>query len=722
MSLTQDNRIAAIESPLGKDVLCLASLSGHEELGRLFQYEVELLSENHNVKFEDIIGHNVTVRLNSTRNNNPRYFNGIISRFTQQASTSHYASYRATIVPWFWFLTRTSDCRIWSGSDKTRTVPEIIKELFNVRGFKDFEDKLSGNYTPWDFCVQYRETDFNFLSRIMEQEGIYYYFKHTNGKHTLVLADSMDAHHPFPSYDEIHYQPQGSGSSDVEHIRDWTLNKELFTGKYVHKDFDFENPRKDLSTEPAIKKREHGQADFEIYDYPGEFTKPDDGKEWAKIRIEELQSRHHLLHGSADARGLAAGCTFDLKKLPREDQNQKYLVVSVAHSLRIDGYESGGGSSGGKAYHCSFTVLPGKEVFRPARITPKPLIQGPQTAIVVGPKGEEIHTDEYGRVKLQFHWDRHSKSDEKSSCWVRVSHASAGKGWGSINIPRMGQEVIVEFLEGDPDLPIITGCVYNKEQAVPYKLPDEKTKSTIKSNTSKGGEGFNEIRFEDAKGKEQVFIHGEHDMDVRVKNDTKERIYGNHHHIVGWEKDGAKGGDQREMVYQDKHLKVHRNQIEQIGDSMQLLIGGVDSGQGNQDIVLKGVKKESIEKDSNLHVKGKRNEKVDGDQSLTIGGKQQEKVGTNHALEAGQEIHLKAGMKVIIEAGMQLTLKGPGGFVDIGPAGVTISGSMVLINSGGAAGSGSGSSPTAPEDAKEAAPTAPAIAADAKSGQKSARS
>jgi type VI secretion system secreted protein VgrG len=634
MPLTQKNRMAAISTPLGEDVLCLASFSGHEQLGRLFQYEVELLSENQSVKFEDIIGHNVTVRLNSTRSNNPRYFNGIVSRFSQQPSTHNYAVYRATILPWFWFLTRTSDCRIWSGADKTRTVPEIIKELFNVHGFKDFEEKLSGNYTPWDFCVQYRETDFNFVSRLMEQEGIYYYFKHENGKHTLVLADSMDAHQPFPGYDEIHYQPQGGGSSDLEHIRDWTLNKELFTGKYVHKDFDFENPRKDLSTEPAIKKRDHAQADFEIYDYPGEFTKPGDGKDWAKIRIEELQSRHHLLHGSADARGMAAGYAFNLKDLPREDQNQKYLIVSVAHSLHIDGYESGGGSSGGDSYHCSFTVLPTTEVFRPARITPKPLIQGPQTAIVVGPKGEEIHTDEYGRVKLQFHWDRYGKSDEKSSCWIRVSHAWAGKGWGAINIPRMGQEVIVEFLEGDPDLPIVTGRVYNKEQNTPYKLPDEKTKSTLKSYSSKGGEGFNEIRFEDKKGSEQIFVHAEKDQEIRVKNDRKEHI-GNDRHLVVKH-------DKKERVFGDRHERVAKNHYEQITQNRSLTVKG-------EDIVS-----------------------VVGKKSVDVAGDVAEKFKSNHSEQVTQDYYLKA-KNISIEAESNITLYVGDSYIAIEADGIKIS-------------------------------------------------
>jgi type VI secretion system secreted protein VgrG len=279
--------------------------------------------------------------------------------------------------------------------------------------------------------------------------------------------------------------------------------------------------------------------------------------------------------------------------------------------------------------------------------------------------------------------------------------------------------VVVSYLEGDPDRPLITGLVYNADQMPPYPLPQEKTKSYIKTNSSLGGEGFNEVRFEDKKSHEQIFIHAQKDMDVRVLNVSRERIIANRHQIIGYEKDGKKGGDQREMIYLDKHLKVHRNHFEHIGGDMQLLIGGID-GPGNQDIVIKASKKELIEADSHLHVKGNRMEKIDVDQSLTVGNNRQEKVGMKYALEAGQEIHIKSGMKIIIEAGMQLSLKGPGGFVDIGPAGVTIQGTLVNINSGGAAGSGSGSSPTAPEDAKEAKPTEPDMADDHKTGQKSA--
>jgi type VI secretion system secreted protein VgrG len=358
-----------------------------------------------------------------------------------------------------------------------------------------------------------------------------------------------------------------------------------------------------------------------------------------------------------------------------------------------------------------------------------PFIAGVQNALVTGPSGKEIFIDKYGRVKVQFYWDREGKNDENSSCWIRVAQSFAGKRWGASFWPRLGQEVLVAFVEGDPDQPVIVGSVYNAEQMPPYEGDglDSKHKkdpnvSGIKSNTTLGGVGFNEIRFDDTKDKQQVFIHAERNFEVTTKNDSLARTYGNRHQIVGYEKDGKKGGDQREMVYQDKHVKVHRNQIEQIGDSMQLLVGGVDSGQGNQDIAIKGTKKESVDKDYSLKVTGSRKENIGGGQSLTVGGDQQEKVGQKHAVDAGQEIHLKGGMKVIIEAGVQVSLKGPGGFVDIGPSGVTIQGIMVLINSGGSAGSGSGSGPAGPDTPKEAKPTEPTIADDSSSGQKSARS
>jgi type VI secretion system secreted protein VgrG len=333
-------------------------------------------------------------------------------------------------------------------------------------------------------------------------------------------------------------------------------------------------------------------------------------------------------------------------------------------------------------------------------------------------------TDKYGRVKVQFHWDREGKKNANSSCWLRVGQLWAGKRWGASFWPRVGQEVIVDFLEGDPEEPIIVGSVYNADQMPPYQGDgfDDKHKndnkvSGIKSNTTPGGEGFNEWRFDDTKDHEQIFIHAQRDLDERVLNDTRERVIHDRHLIVGEEKDGNKVGDQRERVFQDKHLKVERHQIEHIAGNMQLLVGGADDG-GSQDISIGGNRTVSVGGEDHLHVTKDRKQKIDGTTSLTVGGDQQEKVGGNHALEAGA-IHLKAGMKLILEAGAQLSLKGPGGFIDIGPSGISIQGTMVLINSGGSAGDGSGSSPATPNDAKQAKPTVPDQADDSKSGKKS---
>ncbi|HYO52376.1 type VI secretion system tip protein TssI/VgrG, partial [Archangium sp.] len=332
--------------------------------------------------------------------------------------------------------------------------------------------------------------------------------------------------------------------------------------------------------------------------------------------------------------------------------------------------------------------------------------------VVVGPAGEEIHVDEWGRVKVQFHWDRQGKLDENSSCWVRVSQLWAGELWGRMFIPRIGQEVIVDFIEGDPDRPIITGRVYNGANLVPYELPAEKTKSTIKSNSSLGGDGYNELRFEDEKHKEQFFMHAERNMDVHVKNDSFENILHDRHQTIGAQGKDGKVGDQNEMVYRDKNLKVHRHSQEHVGGNLKRLVGGID-GAGDVDIVIKSNRMELVHKNSHLHVKQNLNEKVDATQSLQVGKDLHTKVGQLNALEAGREIHLKSN-KIVIEAASGITLKGPGGFITIDAGGIAIKGTQVLINSGGSALSGSGVKPTAPKNAVEAKPTVPTLADDGK--------
>lgn len=516
MPVTQQNREIEILSQLGDDVLLLKSMTMNEELGRLFTIDMEVLSKE-NIKFEDLLGQNVTIRFN-LGGDKKRFFNGYAGNISQVSDAGHYARYHVSVFPWLWFLTRTTDCRIF----QKKTVPQIIKQIFSEYDYAYVKDKLNGTYREWEYCVQYRETDFNFVSRLMEQEGIYYYFTHEQGKHTLILADAYGSHETIAGCEKIIYLPPDKVALRDEHcISDWNLRKQLQPGSYALNDYDFIHPKADLKVNSSISK-EHTEAKHEIYDYPGEYVKADDGENYARTRIQELHAQYEQANGQSIVRGLCCGGLFSLGEYPREDQNREYLVTYVSHTIRVDSFEAEDGG-GGAAYSNNFTVIESNTPFRPARITPKPVMQGPQTAIVVGPSGEEIHTDEHGRIKLQFHWDRYGKKDENSSCWVRVSHPWAGKGWGSIAIPRIGQEVIVDFLEGDPDRPIVTGRVYNADVRAPYPLPAGAVVSGIKSNTHKG-KGYNEISMDDTAGKEKITIHGQYDMNTTVEHDQTNTV------------------------------------------------------------------------------------------------------------------------------------------------------------------------------------------------------
>lgn len=666
---TQTHRTIAVNTVLGEDVLLLHRMEGREALGRLFEFRLDLLSVDVSLEAEAILGTNATVRYQQPKGG-VRYFNGVVTDFRYVGERGNYAAYDMTLHPWLWFLTRTSDCRIF----QNKKVPEIITELFREHGFTDYEDALTGDYRTWEYCVQYGETDFNFVSRLMEQEGIYYFVKHRNGSHLIVLSDSYSAHDLYPNYAEIPCSPSNR-PIHTEHISQFDIRNQVLPGVVALNDYNFEKPKADLKVN-GPKQRPHEKADFEIYDYPGQFLERDDGESYARRRIEELHAAYEVASGHGNAAGLAVGYLFNLTDHPRPAQNREHLVTEANYQMLSEEFETGSGGVGAGEQHfvVRFSSINSHEPFRSVRTTPKPRISGPQTAAVVGPSGEEIWTDKYGRVKVQFHWDRYGEKDENSSCWIRVAQAVAGKKWGAFALPRIGQEVIVQFLEGDPDRPIITGCVYNADYMPPYGLPDEKTKLTFKTCSSKGGGGFNEIRLEDKKGEEQIFIHGQKNQDTRIESDAFEWIGNNRHLIVV--------NDQYEKVDNDKHLKVSGNQFEEV------------SG------------------DKHQKVQGDQNQKISGSLSIDAGMDKQERVGLRHALDAGTEIHLKAGMKVVIEAGVQLTLKVGGNFITIDPMGVSIQGTMLMLNSGGAAGSGSGSSPDSPQ-----APTAPQEADTAQAGE-----
>ena len=703
MTLSQANRDVAVATPLGDDVLVFKSMTGTEQLGRLFQYDLELLSEDPAISHEKILGQNITVTV-GTHNDSQRFINGYVSRFTQLSSSGRNIHYQATIRPWLWFLTRTADCRIF----QQMKVPDIVDKIFRDHGFTDFKLSLNETYREWEYCVQYRETDFNFVSRLMEQEGIYYFYKHENGKHTVVLVDSPSAHGAGDHYETIPYYPRDEGAlRERDHIYDLQMSKQVQTGIYAHTDFDFKKPKQDLTSQRKIV-REHAAADYEIYDYPGEFVKSNEGDTYARTRIEELQAQHESVRGQGNTRGLCTGNQFTLENYRREDQNRKYLLVATTYQFVGGDYESSGTDAATEC-RCTFEAIDAEQPYRAARVTPKPSIQGPQTGIIVGPKGDEIHTDEFGRAKVKFHWDRYGEADDSASCWVRIAQVWAGKKWGGIYLPRVGQEVIVDFLEGDPDRPIITGRVYNGDNKPPYPLPAEATKSTIKSNSSKGGGGFNEIRFEDKKDKEQVFIHAQKDFDHRTKNDSREWIGHDQHLIIK--------NDRFEWIEKNAHLKIDADRLEEIGGEAHLKVLSDRKTEISASDHLKIASDHNLKTggDTNVDSGANHNHKVGQDFSLDAGMNVHQKAGMNIGVDGGMNVHIKAGMSLVLEAGIQVTLKAAGGFVTVGPAGVDISGPMVKINSGGAAGSGGGAKPK--KAASPQAPDAPKEAEEADSAE-----
>jgi len=719
MAKNQDSRFLQLQSP---GPLNLVGFRGHEEISRLFRFDLDLISDEKSIDAKSIVGMDVSFSV-ADKDDQRRPFHGYVSRFIAgDEDDKGQRNYRAEVVPWLWFLTRKSDCRIFTD----KTIPQIIEEvLSDYKDLAQFEINAGGHYQKREYCVQYRETDFNFISRLMEDEGLFYFFRHAKGSHKLIIADSTSIYEPCIS-SPVHYQSTLGKHLHVDHLTSWEHQYSFRSGKWSQQDYNFETPGTNLLTNSNSLVSLNKNAELEFYDYPGEYTQKSDGSYLTKVRMQEEEVDYEIVSGSGTCRYFTSGQTFQLGEhhaSAEKKGHKSYLITGLHHSAVETQSYSSGATSQASEYTNTFTCVPDTATFRAARLTAKPSVQGVQTAVVVGPKGEEIYCDKYGRVKVQFHWDREGKKDQNSSCWIRCSHNIAGKQWGFQAIPRIGQEVVIDFLEGDPDRPLIVGSVYNAEQMPHYPLPEANSRTYIKTNSTKGGDGYNELMFEDKKDDERVYLHAQNNMDVRVRANSSERIYGHRHQIIGWEKDGKKGGDQREKIYEDKHLNVKRNSFEHVEGNVQLQVGNgeADSG-GDLHIVLEKNRHEQIGGDTHLIVDGGRMEKVDGNSSHTIGGDLMQKVGGNIAAEAGAmgEIHLKAGMNIVIEAGMQLTLKGPGGFISIGPDGVTVQGILVKINSGGSAGSGKGCKPEEPEPPEAAAPTEPSMAWNSKTGLKSA--
>jgi type VI secretion system secreted protein VgrG len=568
MSLaTQKTRHLAVDTPLGKDRLLLTAFSGREEMSRLFRYDLEFLSEDFSVNAAEIVGKNLTFALRRA-NDGMRYFNGYVRQFRAGPLTgsSRFRRYRAEVVPWLWFLTRTSDCRIF----QFKKAPDIISRIFTDLGFSDFElSRLRGDYPERTYCVQYRESDFDFVSRLMEEEGIFYNFRHENGKHTLILADHKSGYRPGAA-PTIVCQQESTSHIDQERISRWEHNYSFQTGKWAYTDYNFEKPQLNLmAQERACHKFPHAE-NFEEYDYPGEYELKDDGRRLTRIRMEEEETALDTVESESNCPTLSPGETFTLQDHDLPQENKSYVVTSVAHEIREPvAYETSGDGDGQMLrqelhYRNQFTCIPESVMFRPCRSTRCPVVEGPQTAVVVGPPGEEIYPDKYGRVKVQFHWDREGKRDENSSCWIRVSQIHAGQAWGAMDLPRIGEEVIVDFLEGDPDRPIITGRVYNADNMPPFALPGEKTRRGNKTKTYMGA-GYNEMTMDDTPGNEQIRTNAQYNMDTAVGN--------NQTLIVGVDRSTQIGNNDTAKIGNNSTESVGNNKTVTVGNNMNVNVG-----------------------------------------------------------------------------------------------------------------------------------------------------
>ena len=488
-----------------------------EEMGQPFHFTVDLTSPD----IQDakaLIGASATLTLNPAKKpsdgGEKKYLNGIVTRAVSQGMVSGAYRYQVELRPWIWLLSRVADCKIF----QTMSAFDIITKVFRDASFSDFEDKRqsSSGDIQLDYCVQYRETSFDFVMRLMEQFGIYYFFKHEDGKHTLVLCDDPNSHEALS--DPIKFSGDRPGPEAVDdYVRDWSAHSSLESAKFTFRDYNFETPAADL-TAKSIQSPGHPYGSFEVYDYPGPYDTADNGTKLTDVRIQAIGMNRHVMEFTSNARGLHAGWKFTLSEHPEQAANREYTITRTEFSQGSHEGSSGVGGEAADTYTAKLHAIPGDIPFRLERKTPRPLIRGPQTALVDGESGEEITTDKYGRVKVKFYWDRGDAQDNQHTCWIRVAQASAGVGWGSMFIPRKGQEVVVEFLEGNPDRPLITGVVYNANVTVPYDLPGNKTRSTIKTSSSQGNNGNNELRFEDKAGSEEVFFQAQKDFTKKVLN------------------------------------------------------------------------------------------------------------------------------------------------------------------------------------------------------------
>ena len=684
----------SFQCPLPHKALRFESMTVTQALSTLDNIELLLVADKPDIGAEDLLGHPASVTL-TLREGAQREFNGIVTRFGLGGSRGRYHQYQATVRPWLWFLTRTADCRVFQDA----TVKEIVEQVFaDHASIANFEFKLFRSYRRRVYCVQYRETDFNFVARLLEEEGIYWFFSHAKGAATLVLTDDASGLTPAEGAEELPYfDNAGQVPPNVDYVTAWTCSREVRSGKVALTSYDFERPSISLAVDHAIS-RAHPLDDLEQFDFDGEYTQKVDGQQLADNRIEEEQAHFERMAGSTNAQALTVGHLFSLTRHPRADQNAEHLCLRSRITVQLAAHEA---ASSGQDYQCQFAAMPSKQPYRAERHTRKPFVQGPQTAVVVGPAGEEIHTDKYGRVKVQFHWDRYGQKDQRSSCWVRVSSPWAGKSFGFVQLPRIGQEVVVDFLEGDPDQPLITGRVYNAEQMPPWDLPANATQSGVLTRSSKGGTygNANALRFEDKKGAEQLWLHAEKNQDIEVENDETHWVGHDRTKTVDHDETTHVKHDRTETVDNNETITVHANRTETvdrnesitiginrtesvganesigIGVNRSIHVGGSETATvalqrthavgvnetiaigAAQEVVIGAAQVVAVGAAQSVTVGANQTTSVGANHSLSVGKNQTETVGDARSATVGKDDTLKVGKNLVIEAGDSVTIK-----------------------------------------------------------------
>jgi type VI secretion system secreted protein VgrG len=585
----EENRYLYVESGLGANELLLESFTGSEGISRLFSFQLELLSENHRISFERILGQPISFGVSGSEGDEPRCFHGVVTSFAQLPDTARLARYRAVVSPRLWTLTRKQNCRIFQGQSATDIISTVLQGV-------DFTLELQGSPDTREYCVQYRETDFDFISRLMEEEGLFYFFRFERGAHKLVVADSPAAHRDMPGGKTLLYEYSSGGLREAGRVSDWVKTQQLGSGKYSLTDYCYGSPSAGMdvneSTAGSVQVgrithdlKAGGDSRLEVYDYPGRYglraqagtgSERRIGQNYARAGIEQMEAAQFVIRGESNIFSLTPGYRFALSRHPNADGD--YVLTAATHSASEGGFHSAA-EIGRNHYSNLFECLPAETPFRPARVSPKPHVYGCQTAVVVGPSGEEIYVDDAGRIKVQFHWDRLGKNDASSSCWIRVASFWAGKAWGAVHLPRIGQEVVVDFLEGDPDCPIVVGSVYNGANRPPYDLPANKTQSGVKSRSSKGGgpSNYNEIRFEDKMGAEMVTVHAERDLETEVEHDERRHVMHDCNTTVDHDDTLKVGNNQTITIMVNRDAKTIGNDTETVNGNKSVTVLGSES-------------------------------------------------------------------------------------------------------------------------------------------------